>query len=68
METVFITGSSSGIGFYTAKLFAQNNYRVYINGRNEKKLECAFEKLKKYGDIVPLLGDVSDYKKSRRAF
>lgn len=64
METVFITGSSSGIGFYTAKLFAENNYRVYINGRNEKKLESAFEELKKYGDIVPLLGDVSDYKKA----
>ena len=38
IKTVFITASSSGIGFYLAKRYLDNNYKVIINGRNKKKL------------------------------
>ena len=38
-KTVFITGSSSGIGFHLARLFKESNYEVIINGRNLKKLK-----------------------------
>ena len=33
-KIIWITGGSSGIGFATAKLLAQNNYIVYAGSRN----------------------------------
>lgn len=38
MQSVIITGASSGIGAATAKLFSQKGYFVYLLGRNEQKL------------------------------
>lgn len=40
-KTVLITGGGSGIGFETARLFAQNGNTVIITGRNREKLEKA---------------------------
>ncbi|KKQ91492.1 MAG: Short chain dehydrogenase [Candidatus Woesebacteria bacterium GW2011_GWB1_39_10] len=37
MKTVLITGSTSGIGAETARLFAKNGFSVIINGRDEKR-------------------------------
>ena len=37
MKTIFITGSSSGIGLATAKLFAQRGWRVIATIRNPEK-------------------------------
>lgn len=39
METVLITGATSGIGLEFAKIFAKNNYNLVLVGRNEEKLE-----------------------------
>lgn len=36
-KNVLITGTSSGVGFETAVLFAQNNYKVYASMRNLEK-------------------------------
>ena len=40
IKTVFITASSSGIGFFLAKRYLDNNYKVIINGRNKKNYKC----------------------------
>lgn len=38
METVLITGASSGIGREFSKLFAEKGYRLVITARREKNL------------------------------
>ena len=43
---IFISGSSSGIGFFLAKEFSKKNYKVIINGRNKRKLILASKKIK----------------------
>ena len=44
-KTVFISGSSKGIGFETAKLFLQEGSTVIINGRTEISVQKALERL-----------------------
>ena len=45
-KTVFITGSSAGIGFGIAKNFLDRGYEVIICSRNNKKLKKASKLLK----------------------
>ena len=45
MQTIWITGGSSGIGFATAKEFIKNDWQVVISSSNEIKLESAKKKL-----------------------
>ncbi len=45
MQTIWITGGSSGIGFAVAKKFLEENWRVVISSRNKEKLEKAKKKL-----------------------
>lgn len=40
-KTILITGGGSGIGFETARLFAQQGNQLIITGRNREKLEKA---------------------------
>jgi len=39
MKNVIITGTSRGIGFELAQLFARNGYKVLALSRNSKPLE-----------------------------
>ena len=45
MQTIWITGGSSGIGFATAKEFLSNGWQVVISSSNEEKLENAKKRL-----------------------
>lgn len=64
MKTVLITGSTSGIGRETAKLFANNGFSVIINGRDEKK---GLEVAKETGGIF-IKADVTDPKQVNKLF
>ena len=64
MQTIWITGGSSGIGFAVAKKFLEENWRVVISSRNENKLIKAVESLKnltKKNEIYYKPCNVSDY-------
>ena len=58
-KVVIITGGTSGIGFATAKIFLNNNYRVAIIGRSEVKGTNALKNLNS-DDVIYIQGDVSD--------
>jgi len=65
LQTIWITGGSSGIGFAVAQKFLEENWKVIISSRNEDKLNQAVEKLKKRTnkkEIFYKACDVSNYK------
>lgn len=59
MKTVLITGANKGIGFATAKKFAEAGYKVILSGRNSEKLKDAIQKLN-YKNAYPLIWDISN--------
>ena len=40
-RTIFISASSSGIGYHLAKKYKQLGYQLIINGKNKTKLKHA---------------------------
>ena len=44
-KNVLITGISTGLGFETAILFANNGYKVYATMRNLKKADALNKKI-----------------------
>ena len=64
MQTIWITGGSSGIGFSVAKKFINENWRVIISSRNENNLEEAIKKIEEETNkknIFAIKCDVSKY-------
>ena len=62
-KNVLITGTSTGVGFETAILFANNGYKVYATMRNLKKADALNTKIETDNldiEILPL--DVTDVK------
>lgn len=45
-KIALVTGSTQGIGFATAKLFAQEGAEVIVNGRSQEKVDAAIKKIK----------------------
>ncbi len=65
MQTIWITGGSSGIGYATAKEFLSNGWQVIISSSNKDKLENAKNRLidKKYtGSLHIVQCDISNIK------
>ena len=57
-KTALITGATAGFGEATAKLFANNGYKVIITGRREEKLEKLKNELNNKTDILTIIMDV----------
>ena len=55
-NTIFISGSSAGIGFEIAKAFSEKGNKVIINGRNQERLEKALGQL---NNAFAIQGDLS---------
>ncbi len=63
-KTVFITGSTSGIGRACAEKFASNGFRVILNGRREERLQQFSDYLVKtyQAEVFKLAFDVRNKK------
>ena len=64
-KTVFVTGSSSGIGFNICKKLFKNNFDVILNGNNIDKLKKSSKSL---GKSKYYLGDITDLKEVKKIF
>ncbi|MEP3297107.1 MAG: SDR family oxidoreductase [Pseudoruegeria sp.] len=68
-KTALITGSSSGLGFEIAKLFASSGATVWINGRRQSAVNKAVADIQNMGgDAAPLCVDVTDDAAIEQAF
>ena len=60
-KVTIITGSTSGIGLDTARVFAQNGAKVVISGRNEEVLQKTAKELRDEGlEVIGIRCDVSN--------
>lgn len=62
MKTTLITGATSGIGQASARILAQNNYRIILCGRRADRMLALEKELSQYTEIHTLLFDVRDKK------
>ena len=62
-KTVFISGSTSGIGFAIAKRFLQEGATVIINGRTKESVTTAIDELKLLVENSKISGIAADFSK-----
>ncbi len=69
MNTILVTGATSGIGKAIAIKYAKNNYNVIITGRRKENLELLKEELiSKYkANIYSLCFDIRNYDETKSA-
>jgi len=60
-KTVFISGSTAGIGFATAKMFVEEGAHVILNGRTQRSVDDAIQKLEKVNPLGKVDGLVIDF-------
>ena len=60
INTVLITGASSGMGLDMAKAFVAKGSNVVINGRNGDKLETAFREINAPEKVAMVAGDAAN--------
>lgn len=59
-KTVLVSGSTTGIGYAIAKGFAKEGATVYINGRTDKGVDDALNRLKNEATNANVTGIVAD--------
>ncbi|MDW5418193.1 SDR family oxidoreductase [Iodobacter sp. CM08] len=60
-KIALITGATSGIGYATAKVFAQEGARLVLSGRRQFELEQLISDINNAGgDAIGLAGDIKD--------
>lgn len=57
-KTVLVTGGTSGIGRATAKLIAENGWKIIICGRRKDRLEKLYKELSKTTEVYTLNFDI----------
>lgn len=62
-KIALVTGSSSGLGFATARLLAQEGARVAMNGRSPEKLDTAAAQIQSEtgAEVFAVRGDLSEH-------
>lgn len=63
-KTAFISGSTAGIGFATAKRLAQEGAAVIINGRSQQRIQEAIQKLQQQVPGAKVSGAAADFSKA----
>lgn len=61
-KIALVTGATSGIGRATARILAQNNYKIILCGRREERLIALKKELSEFTEIHTLCFDVRDKK------
>lgn len=64
-KAVFITGSTAGIGFATARTLAREGATIILNGRTKEKLKEAVQKLQQEFSNITISGLVADFSKQK---
>jgi len=62
-KTAFITGSTAGIGFATARCLAREGVSIILNGRSKEKLNDAIQSLQQEFLEVSVSGLAADFSK-----
>jgi len=66
-KVALITGGTAGIGKATAKLYLENEVKVAIAGRNEKRGQSTLQDLRKVSeDVIFIQGDVSNSNSAKK--
>lgn len=60
-KSIFITGSTDGIGKLVATQLAQDQHEVYLHGRNTEKLEKVIVEIKELSNNENIKGFVADF-------
>jgi len=60
-KTAFITGSTAGIGFAVAKSLLQEGAKVILNGRKQKGIDAAVNRLKAFVPNADVKGITADF-------
>ncbi|KAH9831396.1 NAD-P-binding protein [Rhodofomes roseus] len=58
-QVAVVTGGATGIGLMISTALENNGAIVYIVGRRKEPLEKAAKERSKYGNIIPIQGDIS---------
>lgn len=59
-KVVLVTGGSRGLGWAVAREYLRSGCRVAICARGREELERAASELRAWGDVLPVVGDLTD--------